>query len=127
VQQAKTAVVRAEDAYGFAARDAVDVVIDLDDPADRWSKLGEGYRVEASILTWSGADVVTVPASVPFRHRGGWAVYAVERGRAHLVPIESGHRTDALVEVRSGLRVGDQVIGYPGEQIRDGARVRERP
>jgi HlyD family secretion protein len=105
----------------------VDVVIDLDDAPDRWSSLGEGYRIEASILIWSGAGVMTVPASAPFRHGGGWAVYAIERGRAHLAPIEIGHRTDAMVEVRRGLRVGDQVIGYPGEQIREGTRVRERP
>jgi HlyD family secretion protein len=89
--------------------------------------MGEGYRIEASILIWSGADVMTVPASAPFRHGGGWAVYGIERGRAHLAPIEIGHRTDAMVEVRRGLRVGDQVIGYPGEQVREGTRVRERP
>jgi HlyD family secretion protein len=105
----------------------VDVVIDLDDPPERWSSLGEGYRIEASILIWSAANVVTIPASVPFRHGGGWAVYAVERGRAHLMPIDVGHRTDAQFEIRSGLRVGDQVVAYPGEQVRDGARVRERP
>jgi HlyD family secretion protein len=105
----------------------VDVVIDLDDPPDRWSSLGEGYRVEASILVWSGADVVTVPASVPFRHGGGWAVYAVAQGRARLTPIEVGHRTDAQVEVPRGLQPGDTVIGYPGDQVREGLRVRERP
>jgi HlyD family secretion protein len=105
----------------------VDVVVDLDDPAERWSSLGEGYRVEASILVWSGDGVVSVPASAPFRHGGGWAVYAVRDGRARLAPIEVGHRTDALVEVLRGLRVGEQVIGYPGDQVRDGVRVRERP
>ncbi|HET9726519.1 MAG TPA: HlyD family efflux transporter periplasmic adaptor subunit [Gemmatimonadales bacterium] len=104
----------------------VDVIIDLDDPADRWSSLGEGYRVEASILIWSGADVVTVPASAPFRHGGSWAVYAIERGRARLVPIDVGHHTDALVEIASGLQVGDRVIAFPGEQVRDGVRVRQR-
>ena len=102
------------------------IIVALDGPADRWASLGEGYRVEASILVWSGSDVVTVPASAPFRYGGDWAVYAVEQGRAHMVPIRVGHRTDALVEVRSGLRVADRVIAYPGEQIRDGARVRER-
>jgi len=43
------------------------------------------------------------------------------------VPIEVGHRTDALVEVTNGLKPGDNVIGYPGDQVREGLRVRERP
>jgi HlyD family secretion protein len=104
----------------------VDVMIDLDEPYARWANLGEGYRVEASILVWAAEDVVRVPASAAFRHRGSWAVYRVQEGRAHLVPIVVGQRTEGWVEVRSGVRVGDRVAAYPGEQVSEGVRVGTR-
>ncbi|HEU4697841.1 MAG TPA: HlyD family efflux transporter periplasmic adaptor subunit [Gemmatimonadales bacterium] len=104
----------------------VNVLVDLDDPYARRAGLGDGYRVEASILVWAAPDVLTVPASAPFRHGDGWAVYRFEDGRARLVPIRVGERTDALVAVLQGLRPGDRVVAYPGEQVHAGVRVAPR-
>lgn len=104
----------------------VNVIIDLDDPRERWATLGDGYRVEASIRIWAAPDVLTIPASAAFRHGGGWAAYRVVGGRARLVPIAIGQRSDAQVEIRSGLQAGDTVIAYPGERVRDGSRVAAR-
>jgi HlyD family secretion protein len=94
--------------------------------ADPPAALGAGFRVEARIFTWRGDRVATVPASAVFRDRDRWAVYAVERGRAHLVAIEIGHRGRVEVEVTGGLAPGAVVILHPTDRIGDGVAVAPR-
>jgi HlyD family secretion protein len=100
--------------------------------------LGDGYRVEASIVTWAGDAVLTVPASALFRDAAsaaggspsgsgpGWAVFTVAEGRARLRRLEVGHRTAAAAEITSGLAAGDRVVLHPPNELRDGVRVTSR-
>jgi len=104
--------------------------------------LGDGYRVEARIVTWSADAVLTVPASAVFRRAAGaretpgsgaspaeardWAVFIVVAGRAQLRPVTPGHRTAAEVEVLKGLAAGERVVLHPANELRDGARVAAR-
>jgi HlyD family secretion protein len=104
----------------------VNVIVDVDEPHERWASLGDGYRVEGRVLVWAADDVVRVPASAVFRNGEGWAAFRLEDGRADLVRVATGRHTDALVEVVGGLAAGDQVVAYPGEQVRDGARIAPR-
>jgi HlyD family secretion protein len=90
------------------------------------ANLGDGYRVEARILTWEGLGILVVPASAVFRHGAGWGVYVVEGGTAQLQEIRVGHRGKHRVEVKDGLGVGARVVLYPRETLRNGAAVRER-
>jgi HlyD family secretion protein len=99
----------------------VNVVADLFDPP---ASLGAGYRLEARIVTWEGDDVISVPTSALFQQDGGWAVFAVQDGRATRRPIQIGHRSAEAAEVLSGLSEGDQVILYPSALIDDGVSVR---
>ncbi|HEX7835979.1 MAG TPA: efflux RND transporter periplasmic adaptor subunit, partial [Kofleriaceae bacterium] len=85
-----------------------------------------GFRVEARIFTWRGDRVATVPASAVFRDKDRWAVYAVERGRARVRPVEIGHRGRLDVELVSGLPPGAAVILHPTDQIRDGIAIEPR-
>lgn len=101
----------------------VAVVVDLLDPPAARRGLGDGWRVEARIVTWSAPDVVLVPLAALFRDGDGWAVYAVEGGRARLRRVELGRRGAADGEVRAGLAPGERVIFHPGERIADGVRV----
>jgi HlyD family secretion protein len=89
--------------------------------------LGDGFRVEARIVTWRGRDVLAIPASAVFRDRGRWAVYAVEDGRARLRPIEIGHRGRLEVEVTGGLAEGVELVLHPSDRIRDGAKLARSP
>ena len=104
----------------------VNVIIDLDDPPEVWSQLGDGYRVEARIVVQDVKDVVKVHDSAVFRHGEGWAVYRVDNGQAKLTPIEIGARNGMEVEVVDGLDPGMLVIAHPGEQVEDGRRIRSR-
>jgi len=117
----------------------VRVIADLAAPP---GPLGDGYRVEARIVTWSSGAVLKVSGSALFRRADatggasapgadpakaqGWAVFAVVDGRARLRPVVPGHRTPAEVEILEGLATGERVVLHPPNELRDGARVEIR-
>ena len=104
----------------------VNVVIDLSVPEERWTALGDGYRVEARIVVWRDDDVLQVPASAVFRHGDGWAVFASTGDVVRLTPIAIGKRNGRSVQVTEGLDDGARVVVHPGAQVVDGARVEVR-
>jgi len=100
------------------------VVIVLEDaPAN----LGDGYRLDASTIVWSGANVLTVPASALLRTDRGWEVFRVEQGRARRIVARVGHLGGGVAEVLGGLQAGDSVIIFPPDELRSGERVRPLP
>jgi HlyD family secretion protein len=86
--------------------------------------LGDGYQVQARIITWQGADVLKVPNSALFRNGTAWQVFVLENGRARLRPVEPGRRGGWETEVIAGLEAGERVIVFPSDRVVDGARVR---
>lgn len=101
----------------------VNVVIDLEAPREKWQSLGDGYRVEAHITVWEEQAAVTVPVSAVFRHDGGWAVYRVDEGVAHLQMVKVGQRNDRVVQVVEGVQPQQRVVVHPSDRIRDGVEV----
>lgn len=104
----------------------VNVVLDLEDAAGAWVRLGDGYRVEVRIIVWEEADVVTVPTSALFRRGDAWAVFVADAGRARLAPVTIGQRSQTHAEVTGGLSPGDQVVLHPGDTLSDGTRLSPR-
>ncbi|MDS4019112.1 MAG: efflux RND transporter periplasmic adaptor subunit [Candidatus Competibacter sp.] len=102
------------------------VVADLRSPAEAWSHLGDGYRVEASFIVWQGERVLQIPASALFRQGDGWAVFVVEDGQARRRAVEIGQRGGLAVEIRSGLTEGERVVTHPDDALQEGAAVRIR-
>jgi len=102
----------------------VHVIADLVSPYEQWQQLGDGYRVEARFIVWQADNVLQVPASALFRHKGQWAVFVVEAGRAVLREVETGQRNGLQARIVSGLKSGETIISYPGDTIRDGIRVK---
>jgi HlyD family secretion protein len=78
------------------------------------------------VVVWASPDAVTVPTSALFRRAGGWAVFVVEDGRAHLRAVAVGQRTPAHAEVLDGLTPGQEVVLHPSDTLTDGARVAPR-
>ncbi|MCP4654223.1 MAG: efflux transporter periplasmic adaptor subunit, partial [bacterium] len=104
----------------------VNVVIDFEDPREGWEALGDGYRVEVRVVIWERDEVLKVPTSSLLRAGDGWAVFAVEEGKAVLRPLEIGRRNGLEAEVLSGLGEGDQVIVHPSDAVADGVAVMAR-
>jgi HlyD family secretion protein len=101
----------------------VNVIIAIDAAPEARATLGDDYRIEAAITIDEVRDAVLVPLAAVFRHGGGEAVYAVDGGRARLVPVRLGRRGDREAEVLAGLAEGQRVIVYPADTIGDGAAV----
>lgn len=85
--------------------------------------LGDGYRIEASIVVWQDPDAVQVPVSSLGRTGEEWSVFVVEDGRAVRRTIRIGERNQRSAVVLEGLSEGDRVIVHPGNEIADGVKV----
>jgi len=70
--------------------------------------------------------VLQLPTSALFRHGNGWAVFAVEEGRARLTPVETGQRAGLATQLASGLAAGARVVSHPDDALGDGTRVKPR-
>ncbi|MCA6216222.1 HlyD family efflux transporter periplasmic adaptor subunit [Ideonella sp. B7] len=111
----------------------VNVLMDLTSPPAQWAALGDGYRVGVRILTRQQAHALTVPVGalfpLPASQGGaaaGWGVFVVDGGQARLQPVSLKARNAQQAWVGETLREGTQVIIYPPDTVRDGARVAPR-
>jgi HlyD family secretion protein len=117
--------VRRVEPFGFTKVSAlgieeqrVNVLIDIQDPRERWQRLGHGYRVEPRIVLWESDGVLRVPLSSLFRQGDRWAVFVEQDGRAVLRPVDIGQE--------NGLEAGERVVLHPGDRVAPGARLTER-
>jgi len=97
------------------------VVIDL---IDAPVTLGDGYRLDASIVVWQRDKVLAVPASALPRVGERWSLYVTRGGRATRRDVRVGHVGGGLAEITDGLQAGETVVVFPPDAIRDGARVK---
>lgn len=104
----------------------VNVIIDFVSPREQWQALGDGYKVDARIVTASLDGVIKVPVSALFREGDRWAVFVVEDGRAHKRIVQISRRSGPEAVVDKDLQPGERVIVYPGDAVKDGVRVRVR-
>ena len=104
----------------------VNVIVDLSDPVQRRSTLGDGFRVEASIITWESDDVLRVPTSALFRDEAEWAAFVLSDGKAEARRLELGHNNGLQAEVLRGLAADDLVIVHPSNRVQHGVSVRQR-
>lgn len=99
----------------------VDVL--LDPVGDGWSTLGDGFSVDVQVVVEELPDAVRVPTSALFRYGEGWALYAIEGGRARRRGVEVAARGGTIAAIRQGVRPGDRVVVHPGDEVADGVRV----
>jgi HlyD family secretion protein len=110
------------------AEQRVNVIIALDNTP---KELGDGFRVEASIITWQRSAVVTAPRSALFQSDWGgesqqWTAYGIRRGRIEERLVEVGHFGGNRAEIISGLAPGDSIVAFPSDRVRVGVRVSAR-
>jgi len=99
------------------------VILDFTSPQAKWAALGDGYRVEVEFIQRQEKDVLQVPVNALFRAGDGWAVYGVDGGRAHKLPVTIGARSATAAEVIGGLSAGQSVIVQPDDRIKEGTRI----
>ncbi len=112
-------------------------VADAADPSSRMVKVtaevggkeaqalrpGSFATVSVPVETAQGAPVIPQTAVRPSER--GFLAFVVEDGKARERVVDLGLRTaDGLVEVREGLKPGEQLVVRGGEALKDGASVR---
>ncbi|MGR9108301.1 MAG: efflux RND transporter periplasmic adaptor subunit [Gammaproteobacteria bacterium] len=102
------------------------VISDFTSPATQWSRLGDGYRIDARFVLWHEENVLQVPASSLFRVDEGWALFRVGNGRARQRIVKIGQRNGLVAQILDGLTEGESIINHPSDEVEDGVRVRER-
>lgn len=104
----------------------VNVLMDVDDPANAAGVLGDGFRAEIRIVIWEADNVVQVPTSALFRKGEGWAVYVITADAVRLADVTIGHQNGQVAEILNGVAPGDTVVAHPPDTLSDGARVQVR-
>ncbi len=104
----------------------VKVRVEFREPHAEWARLGDRYRVEARIVTWSSPDVLQIPTGALFRRGSDWICFVIDGGRARLQKLEIGHNNGIAAEVLSGITARTQVILHPPDAVVAGARVKPR-
>src|SRR5690606_3971400 len=112
-------------ALGVEEQRAVVVLQFKGDPA-AWSSLGPGYRLSGRVFLRRAPQALKAPLGALVRSEGRWAVFRIVDGRARLTPVRVGALTDRDAEISQGLHVGDAVVVFPSDQVRDGGRVKPR-
>ena len=102
------------------------VIVDITSPPEKWSVLGDGFRMEAHFVIWEGENILQIPASALFRWGDKWAVFVAEGGKARKRVVEIGQRNGIAAEILSGLKENEKVLAYPDDSISEGTRIRQR-
>jgi HlyD family secretion protein len=112
----------------FASLGPTDETVSSPENEAGHSLLGDGYRVEASIVVWREENVLKVPSGGLFRNpeTREWSVFRAVDGKAQLTEISIGRDNGLEAEVLDGLDEGDLIVLHPGDRVKEGARVRVR-
>lgn len=86
--------------------------------------MGEGYKVRCKITAFSKENSLLVPTGALFKEKSEWKVFAVSSGKATKKKVEITERSRDESIIQSGLTEGEEVIVYPGENVKEGVSVR---
>ncbi|WP_299610817.1 HlyD family efflux transporter periplasmic adaptor subunit [uncultured Tateyamaria sp.] len=104
----------------------VDVIFDIETPANDRRDLGHEFAVYLRVVTYEEADALLVPLSAAFRVGDGWAVFRADGNRVTRVPVTLGARNGRFAVAESGLEPGMRIVEHPRDDLTDGALIEER-
>jgi HlyD family secretion protein len=86
------------------------------------ASLGDAYRLDVRIVTWSG-KVLALPIPALVRCGADWCTFVVKNGTVSRRVLRIGQMGTDDVEIFSGVSSGERVVLRPTEAIKDGVRV----
>lgn len=103
----------------------VNVIADFDSPMSERPTLGDGFRIEASIvIDETPPGSLKVPTSAIYRDGEQWYVFRVIQGRAQATQVTIGASNGNETQILTGLSGKDFVILHPTSEVQSDVRVR---
>ena len=102
----------------------VNVMVAVEGGAAALQGLGDGFRVEARIITKAQDDALLAPSAALVRDGTAWRVFVVEGGRAQARAVTLKDRNADQAWIQEGLKAGESVVLYPGSMVGDGQAVK---
>lgn len=87
--------------------------------------LRPGYTVDLAITTVDRGLALVVPYEAVMEKEGVNKVFVVQNNLAKEREVKTGLNTELFTEILSGLEEGDTVVLNPGEELKDGSRVKQ--
>lgn len=87
-------------------------------------KLTYGASCQGKIKTGEAKNILTVPQAALIDKDGQPNVFVIKKGRAALLPVQTGLKTTQLVEITGGLEPGQEIITGGNLDLRPGDKVR---
>jgi len=85
-----------------------------------------GESIFGRIVTALHPNAVVVPVDALVPQGEGYILFVVDsNGTAHQRPVTIGGRTEAVVEVASGLAAGETIVSHGAYGVADGAKIRK--
>jgi len=72
----------------------------------------------------SQQPVLVVPNTAVVTRNGEKVVFTVKNNTASQIPVTTGQQFNSYIEIKSGLKNGDQIIENVTDQIKDGTKVK---
>ena len=104
----------------------VNVIVSLDGGAATSLGLGDGFRVDARIITLAQDSALLAPSAALVRDGSGWRVFVVDSGKARARAVTVRDRNANQAWIQDGLKAGETVLLYPGSMVEDGQPVKQR-
>jgi HlyD family secretion protein len=101
----------------------VRVLIDFDSPMEKWSSLGDAYKVEVSIVVQAVENALVVPVGALFPFKQNSAVFVIDGGqlKRHEVKVKARNNMNAWIE--KDLTASTRVVVYPDRKLQEGDAV----
>jgi len=102
------------------------VEIDLENPT---GKISQGMYGHVTIYLEQAADLLSAPSSclTGKGEHGKGSVFVVRDGKAHLTPVIVGTDNGVRIAIPKGLKIDDEVVLHPTDDLVDGAAVVASP
>ena len=100
------------------------MIVGVEGGAEALQGLGDGYRVEARIITQAQDDALLAPSAALVRDGTAWRVFVAEGGRANARTVTLKDRNADQAWIDGGLKAGESVVLYPGSMVADGQAVK---
>lgn len=87
------------------------------------SPIGDNYHVELFISLFQDDNVLKIPLGALFKNQDQWAVYINDNKKAYLRQVRVGKKNDFEALISEGLKEGEEVILFPGDQVTEGTKI----